>query len=86
MILDEIILHDFGTYGGRQNITLTPDSPDRPIILFGGLNGGGKTTLLDALQLCFSGMLRSAPDAETCHTMSICDGLCTAEQFHEKRR
>ncbi|WP_323688837.1 DNA sulfur modification protein DndD [Rhizobium sp. AN83] len=55
MILDEIILHDFGTYGGRQNITLTPDSPDRPIILFGGLNGGGKTTLLDALQLCFFG-------------------------------
>jgi len=55
MILDEIILHDFGTYGGRQAITLTPDSEDRPIILFGGLNGGGKTTLLDALQLCFFG-------------------------------
>lgn len=55
MILDEIILHDFGTYGGRQTITLTPESMDRPIILFGGLNGGGKTTLLDALQLCFFG-------------------------------
>lgn len=55
MILDEITLHDFGTYGGRQTITLTPESPERPIILFGGLNGGGKTTLLDALQLCFFG-------------------------------
>ncbi|KWV59190.1 hypothetical protein AS026_29250 [Rhizobium altiplani] len=55
MILDEIILHDFGTYGGRQTITLTPESAERPIILFGGLNGGGKTTLLDALQLCFFG-------------------------------
>lgn len=55
MILDEIILHDFGTYGGRQIITLTPESAERPIILFGGLNGGGKTTLLDALQLCFFG-------------------------------
>ncbi|WP_447763410.1 DNA sulfur modification protein DndD [Sphingopyxis panaciterrae] len=54
MILDEFILHDFGVYGGRQAVVLTPDQ-DRPIILFGGLNGGGKTTLLDGLQLCLYG-------------------------------
>lgn len=55
MILDEITLHNFGVYGGRQSVPLTPTDPKRPIILFGGLNGGGKTTLLDALQLCFYG-------------------------------
>lgn len=55
MILDDITLHNFGLYADRQTIALTPPSPDKPVILFGGLNGGGKTTLLDALQLCMFG-------------------------------
>ena len=55
MILDNITLHNFGLYAGSQTMTLTPPSPDKPIVLIGGLNGGGKTTLLDALQLCLFG-------------------------------
>ncbi|MDD5247538.1 MAG: DNA sulfur modification protein DndD [Rhodocyclaceae bacterium] len=54
MILDSIILENFGAYGGRQEAMLTP-APGKPIVLFGGLNGGGKTTLLDALQLALYG-------------------------------
>ena len=61
MILDELVLHDFGIYGGRQTLTLTPAAPDRPIVLVGGLNGGGKTTILEALQLCLFGS--AAPSA-----------------------
>ena len=57
MILDSITLHDFGVYAGHQQVDLTPPSPDRPIVLVGGLNGGGKTTLLDALQLVLFGEL-----------------------------
>ena len=55
MILDEITLDNFGLYAGNQTVVLTPPSRDKPIILFGGLNGGGKTTLIDALQLCLFG-------------------------------
>lgn len=54
MILDSIILENFGAYGGRQEAVLTPEE-GKPIILFGGMNGGGKTTLLDAVQLAFYG-------------------------------
>jgi DNA sulfur modification protein DndD len=55
MILDEITLLNFGLYAGSQTITLTPPSQDKPIVLIGGLNGAGKTTFLDALQLCLFG-------------------------------
>lgn len=54
MILDSIRLENFGAYGGTQEAILTP-GPGQSVVLFGGMNGGGKTTLLDALQLVLYG-------------------------------
>lgn len=57
MIFLELVLENFGPYQGRQVINLRPetDNNPRPIILFGGMNGGGKTTLMDAIRLCLYG-------------------------------
>ena len=57
MIFLELVLQNFGPYLGRQVINLRPetDNNPRPIILFGGMNGGGKTTLMDAMRLSLYG-------------------------------
>ena len=57
MIIDSIDLENFGVYLGKQTVLLTPPSRKQPIILFGGQNGRGKTTLLNALQLGLYGKL-----------------------------
>ncbi|MDB9312807.1 DNA sulfur modification protein DndD [Spirulina sp. CS-785/01] len=57
MIFKELILQNFGPYKGRQVVNLSPEKAGepRPIILLGGMNGGGKTTLMDAIRLVFYG-------------------------------
>lgn len=58
MILQELRLHNFGLYRGEQVLNLAPSTSKAkraPITLFGGINGGGKTTILDAVQLALYG-------------------------------
>ncbi len=59
MILDELVLENFGVFRGRNVLSLTPPSREKPLVVVGGLNGAGKTTLLDAVQLVLFG--RRAP-------------------------
>lgn len=55
MIIDEITIHNFGVYLGRQKVSLNPENDHKPIVLIGGLNGLGKTTFMDAFQLALFG-------------------------------
>ena len=50
MILQSIKLVNFGLYCGEHEIQLA-HKQDKPITLIGGLNGRGKTTLLDSITL-----------------------------------
>jgi DNA sulfur modification protein DndD len=54
MVFQEFVLHNFGIYKGRHAVDLTT-GPGRPVVLFGALNGSGKTTFLDGLQLVLYG-------------------------------
>jgi DNA sulfur modification protein DndD len=60
MQFTELVLHNFGVYKGRHIVDLRTKNKKKPIILFGGLNGGGKTTLMEALQLVLYGKFSKA--------------------------
>ncbi|MDJ0732102.1 MAG: DNA sulfur modification protein DndD [Crocosphaera sp.] len=57
MLFTELVLQNFGPYAGKNVINLhtEKDNENRPIILIGGMNGGGKTTLMDAIRLALYG-------------------------------
>lgn len=95
MIFDSLVLHNFGAYAGRHTVNLAPPSEAQPIVLFGGLNGGGKTTLLDAIQLSLYGKLaRCSNRGSTAYTdfLSSCinrrvdksEGAALELQFRHK--
>lgn len=55
MILGQLTLTNFSVYAGTQTINLAPSSTNHPIVLIGGLNGAGKTSLLSAVRLALFG-------------------------------
>lgn len=55
MKLLKVTFQDYRVYAGRQTIDFSPAGPSQPIILVGGLNGEGKTTLLEGIQLALYG-------------------------------
>ena len=55
MLFEQLRLRNFGVFRGEHDIELAPRKRNRPIILFGALNGAGKTTIIESLQLALYG-------------------------------
>lgn len=54
----KLIVENFGAFSGRNffDLSVSMDSKEnKPIIIFGGENGTGKTTLLEAIKICLYG-------------------------------
>ena len=52
MRLKQLILHNFGIYAGTAKIDF---ENTKPVVLVGGMNGHGKTTILEAILLSLYG-------------------------------
>lgn len=62
MLIKQLVLRNFRVFNGTHVIDLAPrkrknDDNSRPIVLFGGLNGAGKTSILSAIRLALYGRL-----------------------------
>ena len=54
MIFENLLINNFGVYCGKQNFDLSTKSK-KPVILIGALNGSGKTTFLQAIEIVRNG-------------------------------
>lgn len=52
MVINKLLLHNFGVYAGTNTFEF---SNDKPVVLIGGMNGRGKTTFLNAVLISLYG-------------------------------
>lgn len=93
MLIKQLVLNNFRVFNGTHTIDLAPrkrpnDDNPRPIILFGGLNGAGKTSILSAIRLALYGRLAfglSTQNQDYINELGslIHNGINTSEQPNE---
>src|SRR5688572_9735411 len=51
MFFERLLVQNLGVFRGEHVLDFIPAHPEKPIVLVGALNGSGKTTVIEALQL-----------------------------------
>lgn len=54
MLFERLVLENYGVYEGKSEIDLST-TPEKPIVLVGGLNGAGKTTIFESIMVVLYG-------------------------------
>ena len=54
MLLERLSVENYGVYAGRSTFDLST-SPEKPIVLIGGLNGAGKSTIFECIMVALYG-------------------------------
>ncbi|EAA8388914.1 TPA: DNA sulfur modification protein DndD [Salmonella enterica] len=93
MLIKQLVLHNFRVFNGTHTIDLAPrkrqhEVNSRPIVLFGGLNGAGKTSILSAIRLALYGRLAFGSAMQQQEYieqlgMLVHNGTCTKERPNE---
>lgn len=55
MLFERLLIQNLGIFRGEHCLDLLPPDPTRPIVLVGALNGSGKTTVIESIQLALYG-------------------------------
>ena len=57
MIITKLVMRNFRVFRGEHTLDLEPrEQKGKPLILIGGLNGSGKTSILTAIRLALYGI------------------------------
>ncbi|WP_341503871.1 DNA sulfur modification protein DndD [Gallaecimonas sp. GXIMD4217] len=78
MIIKNLTLHNFRVFRGIHELDLAPRAEKhnrRPIILFGGLNGAGKTSILTAIRFALHGRQALGYFTSNADYIAALDGL-----------
>lgn len=75
MIIEKLVLHNYGVYEGKHELDLQPKK-GRPVTLIGALNGSGKTTLLESIQICLFGRSSAfVPSSKAAYTAYLTEAI-----------
>jgi len=53
--LNRLVLHNYSVFEGSCEFSLEVRPPEKNVVIIGGKNGAGKTSILEAVRLCLYG-------------------------------